>query len=223
MLLALALMCNPAHAADIDCAALTSTELPYLLDVRTQTVRPGHEPMIQKGRRYLLRRGSETTSYFFYQKGDSYLRIRGIPPFFGSETYVSVGSKTSVISISIDTAKDYLASRQPFTFTQIMKGMNGAVTQTNEVSIAFGGETSLDLGPCHVALIKIIRSDKVTRNGSSDDSTTELWYSPELKAALHQESRNAAGTITYDALRIASPARARRMALRIARIEGRSP
>lgn len=197
--LAFVVLAVPAVGQTLDCAKLKSGLAPFAITYEVKrelgparaTTTTGSEQI------QVFRKAKETVAYTVQAPG-RYLRSRSTASsLLPVETYVSSPAKLRRWSYSIDPNVDPLARRQPLDFTAEQHDEDGAVFMKARMVLTFSGAEKVQVAGCSFDVVKTMRSLDGTVEGKPFSNRTEVWVSPELRAALFSRIDDPNYVVTY--------------------------
>lgn len=193
----------PAAGQPLDCTALKTTLVPFAVDYQVTRSKPDGTALGQptKEQSQIVRRAGETVAYTVSGPG-RYLPGRSVHPLLASDSYFSQPPRTRTWSYSIDPTVDYVARRQPLDFTAEQKEADGKTYMSARVTINFLGTVSAEAQGCRFELVKVARTFQGTVEGKPLSNRSEIWMSPELRAALFTRIVDSNYMVTYTTMGI---------------------
>ncbi len=193
----------PAAGQPLDRTALKTTLVPFAVDYKVTRLKADGSPVgtPTSGQSQIIRRAGETIAYTVSGPG-RYIRVRSVHPLMATESYFSQPPRTRTWSYSIDPTVDYVARRQPLDFTAEQKEADGTIFLSARATIAFLGTVSGEAQGCRFELVKVARTFEGTAGGKSLSNSSEIWMSPELRAALFTRIVDNTYMVTYTTMGI---------------------
>lgn len=197
----LSVVTGPAFGQGLDCAVLTSTDQPFAVtyEVATRAADGTVSTAIQQVQVFRQRSGkaSRVTIYTVQSPG-MYLRTRGPNLLFPLESYYSTEPQAPrTWAYSVDPASNYLALRQPLSYSADMKGPAGQLFLSARMMLTVGESAAQRLGGCHFDAVRIRR----TMDGLADRQPVghrrEGWVVPALQIELHSTLRTGDIEVIY--------------------------
>ena len=197
--LVLVVLAVPAAGQTIDCAKLKSGLAPFAItyEVKRELGPNRATTTTASEQSQVFRKAKETVVYSLQAPG-RYLRSRSTAStLVPVETFISSPAKLRRWSYSIDPNVDPLAARKPLDFTAEQKDEDGSVFLKAHVVLTFSGAEKVQVGGCSFDVVKTMRSLDGSMEGKPVSNRTEVWVSPELRAALFSRIDDPNYVVTY--------------------------